>query len=619
MTTVPYQQDPAKTRRSPLSGRRLQLRHGEGDKRHLTSLQGLSALSLDALSSVAYGPEAAALVLAGAGAAAVALTLPITIAIAVLLLILVFSYRQVIAAHPDGGGSYGVAKAELGRRAGLLAAAALVVDYVLTIAVSLAAAAANLASAFPVLRPYLVETCLAGVLLLTVINLFGVSDSARFLMLPMSLFVVSVLGVVAVGLARSGPAATVGTTEQIVATEALTVMLILRAFSSGCSSLTGIEAIANGVPMFRKPRVKRAQHTELMLGALLATMLIGLAVLIRRDHVVPREGVTILAQLVAGSYGTGWAFYGTNIVVALGLGLAANTSFGGLPVLLSLLAKDRRLPSLFALRTERPVYRYGVAVAGLLAAILLIAVDGDPQRLIPMFAIGVFIGFTMSQGGMVKHWHRLRPPRWRRDMLLNGTGALLTCVAALVLLVSKFTEGAWAVAIVIPLLILLFARIERYYGEVAAELEIGAVPARPARPPAADHPGKKIIIPVGGIDAATQRSVSAAMALGGEIVLVSVCFTEESRRALHEAWDRWDPGVPLEVIVNPARTVIHPLLDYIRQVDESGSWTVVLIPILEPRHFRYRFLHNQRGLLLAAALRERSDVVVCLLPFHLRP
>ncbi|MFD2357044.1 amino acid permease [Nonomuraea ferruginea] len=299
MTTVPYQQDPAKTRRSPLSGRRLQLRHGEGDKRHLTSLQGLSALSLDALSSVAYGPEAAALVLAGAGAAAVALTLPITIAIAVLLLILVFSYRQVIAAHPDGGGSYGVAKAELGRRAGLLAAAALVVDYVLTIAVSLAAAAANLASAFPVLRPYLVETCLAGVLLLTVINLFGVSDSARFLMLPMSLFVVSVLGVVAVGLARSGPAATVGTTEQIVATEALTVMLILRAFSSGCSSLTGIEAIANGVPMFRKPRVKRAQHTELMLGALLATMLIGLAVLIRRDHVVPREGVTILAQLVA--------------------------------------------------------------------------------------------------------------------------------------------------------------------------------------------------------------------------------------------------------------------------------------------------------------------------------
>ena len=605
--------------RTLVRGRRVPLQHGEGDKRHLTSLQGLSALSLDALSSVAYGPEQVAIVLAAAGAAAVGAPLPITIAIALLLIVLVLSYRQVIAARPEGGGSYGVAKQELGRRASLVAGAALIVDYVLTVAVSLAAAAASLASAFPVLRPYLVETCLVGVLLLTVVNLYGISDSARVLMLPTALFIVAILGVVVLGLARSGPAASLGEPERVPVTEALTVLLVLRAFSSGCSSLTGVEAIANGTPMFREPRVKRAQRTEVMLGVLLGTMLVGLAVLIHRDEVLPREGVTILAQLVAGSYGTGWAFYATNIVVAVGLGLAANTSFGGLPVLLSLLARDKRLPSLFALRTERPVYRYGVAAVGLLAALLLIAVDGDTHRLIPLFAVGVFIGFTISQVGMVRHWHRLRPPNWSGKALLNGTGAVLTCVAALVLLFSKFTEGAWIVAVVIPLFVLLFVRIERYYTEVADELGAGRLPARPGRPAAASEPGKKVIIPVGGLNALTERAGSSGLALGGEVVVVSVCSTTEECAALHDAWDRWNPGVRLEALHHPGDALVQPLLDHIRQVEKTGYWTIVLIPVVVPRRFRYQFLHNQRGLFLAEALKAHTNVVVCLLPFHLEP
>ncbi|WP_232835263.1 amino acid permease [Actinocorallia populi] len=579
----------------------------------------MAALSLDALSSVAYGPEQVALVLAAAGAAAVGETLPITVAIALLLLVLVLSYRQVIAARPEGGGSYGVAKQELGRGASLVAGAALIVDYVLTVAVSLAAAAASLASAFPVLRPYLLETCLVGLVLLTVVNLYGISDSARVLMLPTALFVVCVLGVVVLGLARSAPAATLGAPERVPVTEALTVLLVLRAFSSGCSSLTGVEAIANGVPMFREPRVRRAQRTEVMLGLLLGTMLVGLAVLIHRDEVLPREGVTILAQLVAGSYGTGWAFYATNIVVAIGLGLAANTSFGGLPVLLSLLARDRRLPSLFALRTERPVYRYGVAAVGLLAALLLIAVDGDTHRLIPLFAVGVFIGFTISQVGMVRHWHRLRPPHWPGKALLNGTGAALTLVAALVLLVSKFTEGAWIVAVVIPLFVLMFTRIERYYTEVRGELGIGRLPARPVRPAAAADPGKKVVIPIGRLDVLAERAVGAGLALGGEVVVVSVCATREECATLHDAWAEWDPGVRLDAVLDPGRTLVRPLLGYIRKVEEAGYWTVVLIPILVPRHFRYQFLHNQRGLFLAEALKEHTGVVVCLLPFHLEP
>ncbi len=619
MTTVPYEEDPAAARRSPVKGQRLQLRHGEGDKHRLTSLQGLAALSLDALSSVAYGPEEVALVLAAAGTAAIAAALPVVIVIAGLLLVLVLSYRQVIAAHPEGGGSYGVAKKELGRWPSLIAAAALIVDYVLTVAVSLAAAAASLASAFPFLRPYPVETCLVGVILLTIVNLFGISDSARVLMLPTALFIVSILGVVVLGLARSAPAAVVGAPEHIPVTESLGVLLVLRAFSSGCSSLTGVEAIANGVPMFRRPRVQRAQRTELMLGVLLGVMLIGLAVLIRRDSVMPREGVTILAQLTAGAYGTGWAYYATNIVVALGLGLAANTSFGGLPVLLSLLARDRRLPSLFALRTERPVYRYGVMAVGLSAALLLIAVGGDTHRLIPMFAVGVFIGFTISQVGMVRHWTRLRPAHWSGNALLNGTGAVLTSIAAVVLLVSKFTEGAWVVAIVIPVLILLFVRIERYYTQVRFEIGVGRTPPRPTRPPAVTDPGTKIIIPIGSITALTERTVSAAMALGGDIVLVSVAATEAEQDALHEAWTRWNPGIHLEIIYNPSRTLVRPRHHYIQSVHSAGYWTIVLLPIVEPRKFRYRILHNQRGLLLAAALRERSDVLVCLLPFHLGP
>lgn len=332
---------------------RVPLRHGEGDKYRLTSIEGLAALSLDALSSVAYGPEAIVLVLVAAGTGALTATLPVTLVIAALLAVLVVSYGQVIAVHPDGGGAYAVAKKDLGPTTSLLAAASLVVDYVLTVTVSLAAGAASLASAFPSLGSHLLAICLIGLALLTAVNLRGVAESARVLMLPTALFVVSILGIVVLGLLRGHPVAVVGTAHPVHATEALGILLLLKAFSSGCSALTGVEAIANGVPSFRDPRVKRAQRTELMLGALLGVMLLGMALLIQRDRVAPRGGVTVLAQLTAGAYGTGWPYYATNLVVTLALALAANTSFGGLPVLMSLLARDHRLPHFFGLRAER--------------------------------------------------------------------------------------------------------------------------------------------------------------------------------------------------------------------------------------------------------------------------
>ncbi|WP_051752728.1 APC family permease [Streptosporangium amethystogenes] len=596
---------------------RPQLRHGEGERQHLTSLQGLAALSLDALSSVAYGPEATALILVTAGGAAIGYTLPIVLAVVGLLTVLVISYRQVIAVYPNGGGSYAVAKSDLGERVSLLAAAALIVDYVLTVAVSLAAGAASLVSAFPVLTPHLLAICLVGLALLTAVNLYGIAESARVLMPPTVLFVVSILGVVVLGLARSHPAAVVGTPMHVPVTDTLGVLLILKAFSSGCSALTGVEAIANGVPMFREPRIARAQRTELLLGALLGTMLIGLALLIHRDRVQPRHDVTVLAQLTAGAYGTGWAYYATNLVVTLALALAANTSFGGLPVLLSLLARDNRLPHLFALRTERPVHRYGVVAVAVAAAVILIAVDARTHRLIPMFAIGVFIGFTISQVGLVRHWATQHPPRRLGKALLNGTGALLTAIATLVLLTTKFLEGAWVVAIVIPLLILLFARVERYYTAVEKQLGVGRTPPRPTRPAAVAEAGKVIIIPVSDITARTERAVSAGLALGGEVVVVAVCFTEEGRHDLRTRWNLWDPGVRLEILDSPQHTVVRPVLDYIRQVADSGTWVAVLIPTIEPRHFHHRALHNQRDLFLMVALREHTDVLICLLPFRI--
>jgi len=590
---------------------KVPLRPGEGDRQHLTSLEGLAALSLDALSSVAYGPEAIVLVLIAAGTGALTSTLPVTLVIAGLLVVLVVSYGQVIAVHPDGGGAYAVAKKDLGARMSLLAAASLVVDYVLTVAVSLAAGAASLASAYPSLAPHLLLICLIGLAVLTAVNLRGVAESARVLMLPTALFIASILGIIVLGMLRSHPLAVVGTAEPVNVTQSLGVLLLLKAFSAGCSALTGVEAIANGVPVFRPPRVKRAQHTELMLGGLLAVMLIGLALLIRRDHVAPRGGVTVLAQLTAGSYGTGWPYVATNLVVTLALGLAANTSFGGLPVLMSLLARDHRLPHLFGLRTERPVYRWGVGALALLAALLLIAVNADTNRILPLFAIGVFIGFTISQIGLVRHWAGERPSGWLRRAVLNGFGAVLTAVALVVLLADKFLAGAWVVVVTVPLLMLLFARIERYYTAVGAELGLGEIP------PPVPRTDSLVIVPVGEVSRLTHLALSAARALGQEVVAVAVHADPARARALQDSWDRWDPGIRLDVIDSPHRSLVQPIVAYVRREAKQGRQVAVLIPEVEPRRRRYQILQNQRGTLLAAALRAQTDVVVCTIPYRL--
>ena len=593
-------------------------RHQRGDPHRLTAIGGVAALSLDALSSVAYGPEAIVLILVAAGAAAVRLTLPIAMAITVLLLVLVVSYRQVIAVHPNGGGAYAVAKKDLGRTVSLLAAASLVVDYVLTVAVSLAAGAASLGSVFPVMAHHLLAVTMAGLVLITAINLIGIAESAKVLMGPTLVFIVSIFAIIIVGFIRPHPVAVIGADlGPVRATEALGLVLILKAFSAGCSSLTGVEAIANAVPQFRTPAVKRAQHTEVALGVLLAAMLLGLSALIRLHEVIPRGDVTVLAQLSAGAFGTGWPFYVTNLSVTLVLALAANTSFGGLPVLMQLLAKDHRLPHLFTLRAERPVFRYGVATLGVLAGALLLLVDAETHRLLPVFAIGVFIGFTISQTGLVRHWLQQRGRGWVGKVALNGTGAVLTAVAGVVLFVSKFTEGAWLLLLIVPGLMLLFDRIERYYYHVAEQLNLGQLPPKPVPGRSGEAGEAMVIVPVVTISKVAGHALQVAMRLGGEVVPVAVDTDPNATHRLCELWKQWDPGVDLRVLPSPHRTLVAPTVGFVRTQVEKGRFVIVLLAYIEPRRRRYRILHNQRGPLLATTVRARTDAIVATLPIRL--
>jgi amino acid transporter len=572
-------------------------------------------MSLDALSSVAYGPEAIVLGLVTAGAAAVSWTVPISIAIALLLLVLVISYRQVIAVHPDGGGSYAVAKKDLGRWPALLAAASLVVDYVLTVAVSLSAGADSLASVFPPLAHHTLALCMAGLAVLAMINLVGIAESAKVLMGPTLLFIAGIFAIVIFGFFEDHPVALIGDDlGPIHATEALGVVVILKAFSAGCSSLTGVEAIANAVPAFRSPAVKRAQRCEIALGVLLGAMLLGLALQIRLHQVVPRGNVTILAQLSAGAFGTGWPFYVINLSVTLVLAFAANTSFGGLPVLLQLLARDHRLPHMFALRAEKPVFRYGVTALALLAAAVLLIVNADTQRLLPVFAIGVFIGFTISQTGLVLHWRRERGPRWLGYILLNGFGAVLTAIAGIVLFASKFTEGAWLLLILVPSLILLFDRIERYYRYAAVQLGLGKAPAKPVR---GVDTQSMIVVPIVAVSCVAERAVQAALQMGGDVVPITVEVDPDSTQRVVKQWQDWDPGMELTVLPSPHRSLVTPTINFVRSEIDKGRHVTVLLAQVSPKHWRHRLLYNQRGPLLEAALRTRTDAIIASLAIHI--
>ncbi|MFK0106119.1 APC family permease [Streptomyces sp. NPDC091217] len=592
-----------------------------GERHRLTAVTGLAALSLDAMASVAYGPEAIVLVLAAAGAHGLGFTLPVTLAIAALLAVLVASYRQVIAAFPDGGGSYAVARTHLGARTSLVAAASLVLDYVLNVAVAVTAGVAALTSAFPALYDDRLWLCLVVLVLITGVNLRGIVESAKAFIVPTVVFVGSIFVLIVVGLFRSHPVstATAAGHASVVADNASTVgaLLLLKAFASGCAALTGVEAIANAVPSFRRSRVKRAQRAEVALGAVLGLMLVGLSVLIGRFHLQPVEGVTVLAQLADAALGHNWAFYVIQFATMILLALSANTSFGGLPVLLKLLARDNYAPHVFALKADRQVHRHGVLALAAVSAALLVFSGGDTDTLVPLFAIGVFVGFTIAQVGMVRHWRLERGRGWRGKALLNGSGALLTGVATVVVTASKFEEGAWLIVITLPLLVVAFETVHRAYGRISERLGLGRTPETPYRE------RSLVIVPVSSISRLTSEALTAAASLGDEVRAVTVCHPDPEDRAqthaLEGAWAEWDPGVPLVRLSCARRTLGRPIAAYVRETaaTEPATRVTVLIPETEPERLWQRLLQNQRGAVVAHAVRRETDAVICRLRFHL--
>ena len=590
---------------------------GDDDERHrLTALEGLAALSLDALSSVAYGPEAILIVLATAGAAGLRYALPITIAIVVLLAVLVISYRQVIAAFPGGGGAYAVAKRHLGTGPSLIAAASLIVDYILNAAVGVSAGIEAVTSAFPGLYGSRVWLCLVALALITAANLWGVAESARLFIAPTIAFIAAMAVVIVGGLLRSHPAVPLPHNVSSV-TETVGALLLLKAFASGCSALTGVEAIANAVPEFRRPRVRRAQHTEMWLGIILGAMLLGLAALIRKFDVTPAGHETVLAELTKAVVGSGAAFYVIQMITLVLLVLAANTSFGGLPVLASLLAKDNFLPHVFHLKAERQVHRYGVVVLAAAAAALLVVSRGGTQALIPLFAIGVFVGFTLSQAGMVRHWRTERGPGWEYRAAINGLGAVLTFAAIVIELVSKFTEGAWVVVLVIPLLIAGFNGVHRAYARIGAVLGIGQMPPPPHREKSL------VVVPVLGLSRLTAEAISAALSLSDQVTAVNIVYDdpddEDAEARFRRSWSEWGVEVPLVTLHSARRSLGTPMVKYLRKLEgeDSDRRLVVLIAEVEPMHPWEWILHNQRGLVLDRAIRRgTANVVICRIRFR---
>ena len=577
----------------------------------------LAVFSSDALSSVAYATEEILLIAVLAGSAALHLSVPIAIAIAALLAIVAISYQQTIHAYPSGGGSYIVARANLGAVAGLIAAAALLVDYVLTVSVSVAAGVAAVTSAFPELASHKVALGVGCVAVIALANIRGVRESGRIFAVPTYFFVVSFGFMIAEGFFRLATGSLPRTPPSALpAAEALTWFLVLRAFSAGCTAMTGTEAISNGIPAFRQPESRNAAITLGWMAAILGSFFIGLTILADRLGVVPAADETVVSQIARRLHGTGFFYYAIQAATALILVLAANTSFADFPRLSSLLARDRYIPRQFATLGERLVFSNGIMVLGALAALLLVMFGGETHALIPLYAVGVFISFTLSQSGMVRHWWKDRVAGWRHKIAINGLGALATGVVTIVIAVTKFTHGAWIVVLVIPTLVATFLAMRRHYDDVAGQLSLEGL----AGPPELHH---TVLIIVGDLHRGVVRAVQYAKTLAAPSVAVRAVFveTDPAKTAkLEEKWARWGLGVPLVILNSPYRSLLRPLIEYLDALQSLGDdhMVTVVIPEFLPSKWWQHVLHNQTALLVKGALLFRKNTVVADVPYLLK-
>lgn len=588
----------------------------------LNKIRALAAFSPDALSSIAYANQEIFLGLAVAGAAGLQLSWPIGLGITALLLIVAISYNQTIHGYPSGGGSYVVARENLGTLPGLVAASALLIDYLLTAAVSLTAGMDAIASAFPDLWPYRVELALGMLALITIANLRGLRETGTLMAVPVYLFLFTYLPMLGFGLyklAVEGPGSLAVAAPS--ASQPLTLFLVLHAFATGCTALTGIEAISNGVPSFQKPESRNASRTLIVMAVLMGTLFVGSIGLTQFLAVTPAGQETILSALAARVLGRGPLYFIIQASTMLILAVAANTSFAGFPRLAAILAADGFLPRQFTGLGDRLVFTTGILSLSFATAGLIILFQGDTHALIPLFAVGVFLAFTLSQTGMVVHWWKEGRPGWQAKAFFNGLGALATLITLFVVGISKFIEGAWITILLIPAVMVFFLRIQRHYREVAHELTLRGLPPD-LKPP----PKPRLVIPISGVHRGVVHAVTYALSLSDQLTAVYIELEPGASDKVREMWLRWFPDVRLEIVPSPYRSIVEPFLDFLDAEDlahNDGQQATVVLPEFVPARWYQAVLHNQTAWLLKAALLYRSRQLgfqraIIDVPFHLR-
>jgi amino acid transporter len=601
----------------PLASERL-------EHERLNKVTALAVLSSDAISSVAYATDQILAVLAVLGAMALQFVVPISAVIVGLLVLVGLSYRQTIFAYPGGGGSYTVARDNLGVTAGLVAAAALLTDYILTVAVSIASGIDAITAAYPALHPSAVALCVGSVLLLMVVNLRGVRDSGLAFRLPTYAFIFMMLallgggairllmGGAAHGVAAAAAAAAPTPPGTATALGSVGLFLLLRAFSEGCAAMTGTEAISNGVMVFKDPASKNAATTLVWMVTILAVFFLGTSILARQFGIVDVSHEPVLSQLSHRVFGTGLVYYVFQYSTFFVLVLAANTAFADFPRLSSILANDRYMPRQLAARGDRLAFSNGIVVLSMLAILLIWIFRGKTGALIPLYAVGVFICFTLSQAGMVVHWFRCRDHGWQWKAGLNGLGALATGVVSLIQIVTKFTTGAWIVVIIVPLMILLLVAIHRHYVKFAELLKFdGTSPIAPLH--------HTVVVPVNGISKATAGALVYATTISDDVRAVYVEVEPKETARMQAEWEQWDIGVDLTVLPSPYRSVLRPLVDYVDSLrcNTMGELVSVVVPEIVPKHWYEHLLHNKTALYIRTAFLFRPNVVVIAVPFLL--
>jgi len=592
----------------------------------LNKKTALAVLSSDAISSVAYATEQILFVLAVLGGAALSYVLPISLVIVGLLALVGLSYRQTIFAYPNGGGSYTVASENLGVMPGLIAAAALLTDYIMTVAVSISSGVAAITSAYPGLAQHTVLMCSVAILLLMVVNLRGVRESGAAFSVPTYAFIVMMLALLGWGIYRAftghdlapvvGPLHADPESMKNVALHGpagfALFYLLMRGFAEGCSAMTGTEAISNGIAAFRQPAQRNAAITLTWMVTLLGVFFLGVSWLAQHYHVMPTTNQTVLSQLSRHIFGTGPLYFVMQYSTFAVLVLAANTAFADFPRLSSILAHERFLPRQLAARGDRLAFSNGIVILSLVALLIVALFRGDTNALVPLYAVGVFICFTLSQAGMVVHWFRVKGSGWRRRAVLNGAGAIATALVSIIQIWTKFLHGAWIIVLIIPLIILMLRAIHTHYQRFTELVKFdGRSPITPLH--------HTVIVPCAGITKAVAGALAYATAISDDVRAVAVNVEPSYTEAFQRAWEEWDIGVPLIVLESPFRSVLRPLVDYVDSVrsEEVGELVTVVVPEIVPRAWWEHLLHNKTALYIRTALLFRSNVVVTAVPFHL--